>query len=234
MRQNVFRRMSSMSSMSSGKPSAISALKYYFDYKSPFSYLSKDLVLQLEKDFNVDVKWLPYQFQVATSFGLPESRSQLQLNRVKYAYLDARRFANERGLVIKGPLKVYDSNLALVVGLFAQKQGRAIFDRFSEEVYRRFFDRSLDIESLEVLQRLLVECGGSTEGLPLFISEGGRGFVELHNIKRIAETEDGVFGVPSFVLNGELFMGQDRIHWLRKRLQQLSHDTKEKTPKSRL
>eukprot|EP00743_Colponemidia_sp_Colp-15_P006299 GILK01006778.1.p1 GENE.GILK01006778.1~~GILK01006778.1.p1 ORF type:complete len:232 (-),score=17.78 GILK01006778.1:240-935(-) len=231
MHQNVFRRMSSMSC--TGKSSPISTLKYYFDYKSPFSYLSKDLVLQLEKDFDVDVKWLPYQFQVAPAFGLPESRSQLQLNRVRYAYLDARRFANERRLVIKGPLKVYDSNLALVIGLFAQSQGRAIFDRFSEEVYRRFFDRSLNIESLDVLKRLLVECGGSIEGLQPFIAEGGPGFAELQNIKRIAETEDGVFAVPSFVLNGELFMGQDRIDWVRKRLQQLAL-TEVETPKSRL
>lgn len=33
--------------------------------------------------------------------------------------------------------------------------------------------------------------------------------------------KDGIFGVPSFVAAGELFFGQDRLDWLRRKLHQM-------------
>ena len=72
-------------------------IPYYFDYKSPFSYLSFDLICDLEKDFDVLIQFLPHPFNVGQSFGLVESRTSYHWNKLKYGYLDARRFANERG-----------------------------------------------------------------------------------------------------------------------------------------
>ena len=55
--------------------------------------------------------------------------------KVKYSYMDARRSANERGdkMMIRGPLKIYNTEPALIGGLFVEKQGRIV--EYSRKVY---------------------------------------------------------------------------------------------------
>jgi 2-hydroxychromene-2-carboxylate isomerase len=45
--------------MTSGK-----VIVVYTDYKSPYAYLGKDLVYELERDFPVTVDWLPYPLDI--------------------------------------------------------------------------------------------------------------------------------------------------------------------------
>ena len=41
----------------------------YIDYKSPYAYLAKDLAYQLERDFGVEVDWLPYVLDIPSFLG---------------------------------------------------------------------------------------------------------------------------------------------------------------------
>lgn len=58
-------------------------LRFFFDYKSPFSFLALRHTLQLEKDFAVNIKWLPFAFNVSEGFGDPEKRTQYQKVKIK-------------------------------------------------------------------------------------------------------------------------------------------------------
>ena len=85
----------------------------YIDYKSPYAYLAKDLAYELERDFPVRVDWLPYVLDIPSFLGsarvddsgqvLEEQRNPHQWRRVRYSYMDCRRQAQRRGLVIRGP-----------------------------------------------------------------------------------------------------------------------------------
>ena len=44
---------------------------------------------------------------------------------------------------------------------------------------------------------------------------------DLYDQNTITAIELGVFGSPSYVLNGEIFWGQDRLDFLRERLETL-------------
>ena len=44
-------------------------LTVYFDYKSPYAYLAKDLVYQLEADLAVEIDWLPYILDIPSFLG---------------------------------------------------------------------------------------------------------------------------------------------------------------------
>src|SRR5947199_6614784 len=113
-------------------------VKMYSDFKSPYAYLAFDPGMALGQRFNVRVRWRPFQLRVKGK----GQRSVYSEYKVKYSYLDARRWANMRGgLVIKGPLKVYDTTPALVGGLFAEKEGRLI--EYSRTVFDKFFRREL-------------------------------------------------------------------------------------------
>src|SRR5437588_4455411 len=124
-------------------------IKFYYDFKSPFSYPALDPALELEQTHRVRIHPIPHAFDFSAFGGPLEKRDERSWRKVRYLYLDARRFANERGLVIRGPQKLFDSRLALMSGTFAHRQER--FDRYARRVFELFFKRDLDIEHFEAL-----------------------------------------------------------------------------------
>lgn len=196
----------------------------YSDYKSPYAYLAKDLAYELERDFPVRLQWLPYVLDIPSFLGsarvdtegnvLQQNRNAHQWRRVRYSYMDCRRAARKRGLVIRGPQKIWDSALAAAGMLYAQRAGDAVFRRYHDLVFERFWQRALDIEDVAVLGGVLTEAGADGAGFAAF-ADAGR--AEVASISRAAE-EQGVFGVPSFVVDGELFWGREHLPEIREML----------------
>ena len=190
----------------------------YIDYKSPYAYLAKDLAYELERDFPVRVDWLPYVLDIPSFLGsariddsgrvIEEERNAHQWRRVRYSYMDCRRQARKRSLVIRGPQKIWDSRLAASGMLYAKQQGDAVLRRYHDITFERFWKRELDIEDPSVIGAVLEETGADTAGFSAY--SAGEGREELDRICRGAEAI-GVFGVPSFVLDGELFWGREHL-----------------------
>jgi 2-hydroxychromene-2-carboxylate isomerase len=194
------------------------AVTVYTDYKSPYAYLAKDLVYELERDFPVRVDWLPYRLDIPSFLGsarvddsghvIEEHRNAHQWRRVRYSYMDCRRQARKRGVVIRGTQKIWDTTRALCGMLYAKRQGDDVFRRYHDMVFERFWKRELDIEDVAVIGGVLAEAGGDATGFADYAA--GTGPAELEGICRAAEAV-GVFGVPSFIVEGELFWGRENL-----------------------
>jgi 2-hydroxychromene-2-carboxylate isomerase len=190
----------------------------YIDYKSPYAYLAKDLVYELERELPVTLDWLPFELDIPSALGtarldaegrvVEENRNPHQWRRVRYSYMDCRRQARKRGLVIRGTQKIWDSKIALCGMLYAKRQGANVLRRYDDIVFERFWKRELDIEDPEIVAAVLAEAGADTAGFPAYLEGPGR--AELASICREAE-DKGVFGVPSFILEGELYWGREHL-----------------------
>ncbi|HKV54025.1 MAG TPA: DsbA family protein [Candidatus Binataceae bacterium] len=189
-------------------------LRLYIDYKSPYAYLAKDPAYDLEREFGVEFTWLPYVLNIPDFLGTVEGRNPHQWRRVRYSYMDARRLANRRGLTVKGPQKIFDSSLVAIAMLYTQRRGS--FRRFNDLAFERFWKRELDIEDRQAVAAVIGESGAPVDAFADFAD--GEGRRELERVCREAEDELGVFGVPSFVIDGELYWGGDRLWMVRERL----------------
>jgi 2-hydroxychromene-2-carboxylate isomerase len=197
----------------------------YIDCKSPYAYLAKDLAYELERDLSVRLDWLPYVLDIPKFLGsarldetgrvIEENRNDHQWRRVKYSYMDCRRQARKRGLTIRGPQKIWDSRLASIGMLYAKRQGEAVLRRYNDIVFERFWKRELDIEDPAVIAAALAEAGADTAGFAAYAA--GEGRAEVDRVCRDAEAI-GVFGVPSFVVDGELFWGSEHLPDIREML----------------
>ena len=196
----------------------------YTDYKSPYAYLAKDLTYELAAETGVEVDWRPYSLHIPSFLGsaevdadgkvLSEDRNAYQWRRVRYSYMDCRRLAEGRGLVIRGPRKVFDSTTAHTGMLYAQRAG--VFRAYHDMVFERFWKRELDIEDAGAIAAVLAEAGADPAGFGDF--HAGEGRVALDRIMEDAN-ESGIFGVPSFVLDdGEIFWGREHLALIRERL----------------
>ena len=189
---------------------------HYFDYKSPYAYLAQEATYDLERRFSISVTRVPYTLNIPDFLGEARlnaagrdeigTRSAHHWRRVRYSYMDCRREANRRGLTIRGPRKIWNSRLAHIGFLYAQLSGD--FQRYHAAVYERFWKRELDIEHIDVVTAVLAESGVSTSGFVEFAA--GLGRTRLDELHQAAERA-GIFGVPSWTVDGELFWGSERL-----------------------
>ncbi|PPQ36647.1 DsbA family protein [Rhodopila globiformis] len=193
----------------------------YTDYKSPYAFLAKDPTYELERDCPVRLDWRPYILDIPSYLGsarvdnagtvLEQDRNAHQWRRVRYSYMDCRREARKRGLTILGTQKIWDSALAAAGMLYAQRIGDAVFRRYHDTVFERFWKRDLDIESVNALAAVLSQAGADGAG---FAVEADALRDEAVAISRAAEAR-GVFGVPTFVVADEIFWGREHLPEIR-------------------
>jgi 2-hydroxychromene-2-carboxylate isomerase len=201
----------------------VQTITHYFDYKSPYAYLAQEETFRLADEFEVEVDFQPYTLDIPSYLGsaevdetgrvVQETRNAHQWRRVKYSYMDCRREATRRGLTIRGPRHIFDSSIAHIGMLYAKHHGD--FRRYHNTVYERFWRRELEIEHPEVIKQVLAEVGIDVAGFLDYLHGAGR--AEHDRLRKAAE-DMGVFGVPSYVVNGELFWGAERIPRVRERL----------------
>src|SRR5579863_1969906 len=178
-------------------------LKYYFAYTSPFTYLAMAPAYALERTHRVHLRFIPYGVNIRRVYGDVPTRSRRDDLKVRYLYLDARRFAQERGLVIYPPKKIYSARFAFYGGMCADDQG--LFRPYADRVFERFWKNELDVENADALAAILIEVGATAEQFRRYIADEEveakprlkQGFAEADR--------DGVFGVPTFVIDNERF-----------------------------
>src|ERR1700751_4933808 len=157
-------------------------IRVYSDYKSPYAYLAKDPTYELERETGAKVEWVPYTLDIPAYLGsasvdaggkvVESSRNAHQWRRVKYGYMDCRREANRHGLPVRGPRKIFDSSLANMGMLYAQRHG--VFRSYHDRVFERFWKRELDIENPAALAAVLEECGAPRKDFVAFAADEGR------------------------------------------------------------
>jgi 2-hydroxychromene-2-carboxylate isomerase len=88
------------------------------------------------------------------------------------------------------------------------------FRPYNDVAFDRLWRRELDPENGEAVAALLAEAGAPPGFTAFLAGEGG----SQHDRLRNEAEASGVFGVPTFVFEGKLFWGGDRIGLLRERL----------------
>lgn len=185
-------------------------VKMYSDFKSPYAFLAFDPAFALETKYRVRLKWKPFQLRLK---GKGE-RSQYSEYKVKYSYMDARRWANMRGgLMIRGPLKIFDTTPALIGGLYAQKHGK--LHEYGNKVFELFFKRELAADEPDAIAPVIENMGLSAQDYRAYLATDGR--VDYDRAQDDAVI-DQVFGVPMFFFELEPFWGYDRMELLEQRL----------------
>ena len=185
-------------------------VKMYSDFKSPYAFLAFDPAFALEDKYRIRLKWKPFQLRLKGK----GQRSQYSEYKVKYSYMDARRWANMRGgLMIRGPLKIFDTTPALIGGLFAEKQGK--IREYGNKVFDLFFKRELAADEPDAVAQTIASLGLSEQSYRDYLA--GEGAADYERAQDEAGA-DQVFGVPMFYFENEQFWGYDRMGLLEHRL----------------
>ena len=197
-------------------------LSCYIDFKSPYAYLAVEPTRRLAAELQIEIDWYPFVLDIPSYLGSArldktgkvahQSRSEAQWSGVKYAYYDCRRYANLRGLTIRGTEKIWDTNLAAIGMLWAKRQGPAVLEAYIDGVYLPFWKRELDVEDVAAIEKVLAEAGATTAGLAKYAEREGKW---ENAALQEAAFDSGIFGVPSYVIGQDIYFGREHLPHIR-------------------
>ena len=131
-------------------------------------------------------------------------------SKVDYMWRDIQRRSEFYSLPVPNvpapyPLKEFDR--ANLVGIVMERDGRYL--EYLDETYRAWFLDGLEAGSDQNLKNVSSVLGIS---LPEILEEASSSeIVEIYERNTAEAQTAGVFGAPSFAVNGEIFWGDDRL-----------------------
>ena len=191
---------------------------YYFAPQSPWTYLGHTRFSALVQASGAQVRLLPVDLGAvfAVSGGLPLGKRPPQ--RQAYRLVELRRYSDHLGLpMVVHPryFPVSGDDAARLIIAVDQQDGSAAAMRLAGAIFTAVWAQERDIASSQTLAELLQESG-----LPLTRLEQSRSpEVQQQYEANTRQAIDGnIFGAPTYVVDGEMFWGQDRLDFVERKL----------------
>ena len=198
--------------------SVSTTIDYYFTPQSPWTYLGHQRFVQIAAAAGATVRVLPVDFGkiFPLSGGLPLGQRAPQ--RQAYRLVELQRFSEHLKLPLNRQPKFFPVGgdpAARLITAVDQQDGSAAAMALAGAIFRAVWAEERDIASAQVLAEILHAVGGDPARLPQSQGSEVQQQYEAHTQQAI---DAGVFGAPSYVVNGEIFWGQDRLDLLEKKL----------------
>lgn len=191
---------------------------YYFVPQSPWTYLGHERFAALLRETGTAVRVLPMDLGriFPISGGLPLQKRAPQ--RQAYRLLELRRFSEALSVPIHPEPRFFPvagDPAALLITAVTLHDGDEAAMRLTGAVLTAVWAQERDIAAPPVLAELLAESGLAGERLAQSEAPDVRA---RYDAQTQAAIDLNVFGAPSYVIDGELFWGQDRLDFVARRL----------------
>jgi len=192
-------------------------VQFFLDYRSPYSYLA---ATQLDT-LGVDIVLEPVNI-LAVMKTVNNQPSPVCPPKMRYAGVDAARWAKHYGVA-------YSPNRALLQAMAAGQFDGTLLSRAGVAARRLGVLANVNKALFEAVWASDADLSSEAGRNAFFAARGISGddlwrlALDAHTGELLADAdrkavERGVFGVPTFVVAGELFFGNDRLDFVRARL----------------
>lgn len=185
----------------------------YFTTVSPWAYIGHELLLKIAREHDVAIEWKPVNLGEVfpQTGGLPLAKRAPA--RQRYRMFELQRWREKRRLNFSLHPKHWPFDCALAdrsVVAVAQS-GKDAAD-YIGSVFKAVFEEERNCADENVLAGILSSCGHDAQSI---LKSSCSPKTEASYNANVAEAlAAGVFGSPTYVLDGELFWGQDRLELL--------------------
>lgn len=188
-------------------------IDYYFSLHSPWTYLGHATFLDIAARHGCRIFYRPVPLRAVfdETGGLPLPKRHPV--RQRYRLMDLQRWRERRGvkLVLQPKHFPFDPSLADRF-LIAIVQAGGDPGLFMGEIMAGVWSRDEDMTQPEAVARVARACGFDAQSLAL--AAESEAVIGTYEGTIAAAVAAGVFGAPSYVLDGEVFWGQDRLELL--------------------
>ena len=185
-------------------------LQFWFDYASTYSYVAAMRVEDAARTAGVELAWRPFLLGpiFTEQLGIRDSPFNVFAVRGRYMWRDLERLCARHGLPWRRP-STFPRGSLLAARVACAAGDAAWAPAFHRAVFRANFAEDRDISDAEVLRDVLSALGRDADAL---LARAASPEAKQALRDRGAEAARlGIFGAPDFVVDGELFFGQDRL-----------------------
>ena len=194
------------------------SIDYYFTPQSPWTYLGHERFAAIAKSHGAKVNVLPVDLGKVfpVSGGLPLAKRAPQ--RQAYRLVELKRWSD----YLHAPLNL-EPNYYPVNGDDAARLIIAVDMHDGSEAAMGLTDsilRAVWVQHRNIADEITLAAILSERELPVgrLDAAHSQAVQERYEADSQAAIDAGVFGAPSYVVNGEIFWGQDRLDFLARRL----------------
>jgi len=189
------------------------SVEYYYSFQSPWAYIGHKPFFDLAAahDLAVDYKPVFLGELFSETGGLPLTKRHPL--RQRYRMIELQRWREKRGLNFNLQPKYWPFNARLADGVviaIAASGGNP--EPFMRSVFEGIWIRELNLADPDTIMALADRSG--LPGTTLIERSKSVEVEDIYEQNRQDAIAHGVFGSPAYVLNGEVFWGQDRIDLL--------------------
>jgi 2-hydroxychromene-2-carboxylate isomerase len=193
-------------------------IDYYLAPQSPWTYLGHARLVEMAKKHGATIQIKPMDlgkiFPISGGLPLPKRAPQRQA----YRFVELARFRDH----LQVPLNVQPAFFpvagdpaARVIIAVRESDGQAAAVDFAGKVLAGVWAQERNIADVDTLKRILTECGLPASRYEESLSES---IQALYDADTQSAIDAQVFGSPAYVIDGELFWGQDRLEFVERKL----------------
>ncbi|MCS5568118.1 MAG: DsbA family protein [Pseudomonadales bacterium] len=183
-------------------------IRLAIDFKNALSWLSLGPTRAMAEELGVPLELLPYQTEVSV---LTEARKEETVAerharvRAEYYADDLKRYAKLQNLELVADSHGVDSTMALLGLLWGNQKGVGL--DYAHSIFSRFWSDSMRLDDVQSIGEILTLLSA-----PGF--EPGAMHEELNTVRATLEAE-GVFSVPMYLVEGQVFQGREHLPMIR-------------------
>ena len=186
---------------------------YYFSLQSPWAYIGHQPFVELVSTYDLKVNYRPVLLVdlFSETGGLP--LAQRHPVRQRYRMIELQRWRDKRGLNFHLQPANWPFNARLADGVvIAALEAGLDPEPYLQRAYAAVWERQLNLADAATLVQLADDAG--LPGQQLVERSRSEAISASYEQNRQDALSADVFGSPGYVLDGEVFWGQDRIELL--------------------
>ncbi len=188
---------------------------FYYDYGSPASYLAWTQLPALCEKHGAKLDYRP--IFIGGLFKITGNRSPVTVEaKGDWFFKDMARFAERYGIGFKkNPFFIINSLPLMRGAVWATDEGR--LEDYNRTMFEACWVNARDLNDPAEIMKVLRAAG--------FDADAVAGAVQKDDIKQrlikvtLDAVNQGIFGVPTMIIDGEMHFGQDRLDWVEQALE---------------
>jgi 2-hydroxychromene-2-carboxylate isomerase len=191
-------------------------LSVLLDLRHPLAYLALKPAMEFGTTMAIEINWLPLATRTLSppSVAKPgDDRGVLhRRHRACAIALEIETYARAQGLIVRDYYRSGDADAGHLGWLWVRERHRDRLQAFLTELFRSYWSAELDPSSREEVSELLETLDANGAGFQQWCTDEGPAIAAA----LAGELRDlGMFQVPSFVVDDEVFIGRQHLPMIR-------------------
>jgi len=188
-------------------------IEFFFDFGSPYSYLAHTQLPAMAAEAGATISYCPVGILRLMELSGNRPTTLECKNKRRYAAADLGRWANLYGVPMGRNSHLREMKLEPLLQGVLSAETMGVAEQYVSAVFKGIYADTLDLGDPAVFVQVLTDAGLD-----------GKAILEARESAKLASdimkrtenaVERGVFGAPTFIVDGQIYFGNDRLQFVK-------------------